>query len=137
MQHQSQALYWYTMLDDSDLLSAIKVWSTEHDTVLRELCSAFTNRRLFKGERIAQPLTDEQRQQLCQQYATTFNITPQEAEYFFVEHVSTSNTYSEKGESIGILFKDGLVHDIAEASDMLNMETLTYKPQKRYLFRWE
>ena len=52
-----------------------------------------------------------------------------------MEHISTSNTYSEKGESIGILLKDGTVRDIAEASDMLNMETLTYKPQKRYLFR--
>jgi hypothetical protein len=66
-----------------------------------------------------------------------FNISEQDAEFFFVEHVSTSNTYSENGESIGIFFKDGSVRDIAEASDMLNMETLTYKPQKRYLFRWE
>jgi hypothetical protein len=62
-------------------------------------------------------------------------VSKADAEYFFVEHVSTSNTYSENGEAIGILFKDGSVRDIANASDMLNMETLTYKPQKRYLFK--
>ena len=137
MQTQDAALYWYTMLDDSDLLSAIKVWSTHQDTTLRELCLAFTNRRLFKGERINDALSNEQRLGLIKRYMEQFNISEQDAEFFFVEHVSTSNTYSENGESIGIFFKDGSVRDIAEASDMLNMETLTYKPQKRYLFRWE
>ena len=137
MQTQDTALYWYTMLDDSDLLSAIKVWSTLQDTTLRELCLAFTNRRLFKGERINDALSNEQRLGLIKRYMEQFNINEQDAEFFFVEHVSTSNTYSENGESIGIFFKDGSVRDIAEASDMLNMETLTYKPQKRYLFRWE
>ena len=137
MQTQDAALYWYTMLDDSDLLSAIKVWSTLQDTTLRELCLAFTNRRLFKGERINDALSNEQRLGLINRYMEQFNISEQDAEFFFVEHVSTSNTYSENGESIGIFFKDGSVRDIAEASDMLNMETLTYKPQKRYLFRWE
>jgi hypothetical protein len=62
-------------------------------------------------------------------------VNHEDAEYFFVEHISTSNTYSEKGEAIDILDKDGSVRDIADASDMLNMETLTYKPQKRYLFK--
>lgn len=137
MQTQDAALYWYTMLDDSDLLSAIKVWSTLQDTTLRELCLAFTNRRLFKGERINDALSNEQRLGLIKKYMEQFNISEQDAEFFFVEHVSTSNTYSENGESIGIFFKDGSVRDIAKASDMLNMETLTYKPQKRYLFRWE
>jgi HD superfamily phosphohydrolase len=134
MQTQNEALSWYTLLDDSDLLSAIKVWSTGDDMVLRELCDAFTNRKLFKGEILLESLSDNEYSSLIDKYVQRYGITNEEASYFFVEHVSTSNTYSEKGESIGILFKDGAVRDIAEASDMLNMETLTYKPQKRYLF---
>lgn len=134
MQTQNEALSWYTLLDDSDLLSAIKVWSTGDDIVLRELCDAFTNRKLFKGEILLDSLSDDEYKSLIDKYVQRYGITNEEALYFFVEHVSTSNTYSEKGESIGILFKDGTVRDIAEASDMLNMETLTYKPQKRYLF---
>ena len=134
MQTQNEALSWYTLLDDSDLLSAIKVWSTGDDVVLRELCDAFTNRKLFKGEILLDSLLDDEYKSLIDKYVHRYGITNEEASYFFVEHVSTSNTYSEKGESIGILFKDGTVRDIAEASDMLNMETLTYKPQKRYLF---
>lgn len=132
-----KALQQYALLDDSDLLSAIKVWIQCEDKVLSILCQHFTNRQLFKGQRIAHPLTTEETQQLCIHYASKYAVTQQEAQYFFVEHISTSNTYSENGESIGILLKDGSVRDIAEASDMLNMETLTFKPQKRYLFKLE
>ena len=123
------------MLDDADLLSAIKVWIGCEDKVLSELCQCFTNRRLFKGKLLDQPLSTEQVEALSEQYAERFGIDKADAHYFFVEHVSTSNTYSEKGEAIGILYKDGMVKDIADASDMLSMESLTFKPQKRYLFR--
>ena len=129
------ALNQYAMLDDADLLSAIKVWIGCEDKVLSELCQCFTNRRLFKGKLLDQPLSQEQVEALSEQYAERFGINKADAHYFFVEHVSTSNTYSEKGEAIGILYKDGMVKDIADASDMLSMESLTFKPQKRYLFR--
>lgn len=129
------ALNQYAMLDDADLLSAIKVWIGCEDKVLSELCQCFTNRRLFKGKLLDQPLSQEQVEVLSEQYAERFGIDKADAHYFFVEHVSTSNTYSEKGEAIGILYKDGMVKDIADASDMLSMESLTFKPQKRYLFR--
>lgn len=132
--NDQQALAKYALLDDSDLLSAIKIWMQNEDKVLAHLSHCFTNRQLFKGKRIDNPLTIDEYQALCQKYASYFGVSIQDAHYFFVEHVSTSNTYSENGESIGILDKNGNVNDIAEASDMLNMETLTYKPQKRYLF---
>lgn len=128
-------LKWYAALDDSDLLSAIKVWINSGDKVLGVLCECFSNRQLFKGKLLSSSLTDEERKVLCDEYVARFGVSKAEAEYFFVEHVSTSNTYSEKGEAIDILYKDGSVRNIAEASEMLNMETLTYKPQKRYLFR--
>jgi HD superfamily phosphohydrolase len=127
-------LKWYAALDDSDLLSAIKVWINSGDKVLNVLCECFCNRQLFKGKLLSSSLTEEEREALCNEYVARFGVSKYEAEYFFVEHVSTSNTYSEKGEAIDILYKDGSVRDIAEASEMLNMETLTYKPQKIYLF---
>lgn len=131
---RSTLLAHYAALDDSDLLSAIKVWSQSEDKVLSVLCECFTNRQLFKSKQLEAPLAETERAALREQYATRFGISHEEAEYFFVEHVSTSNTYSEKGEAIDILDKDGNIRDIADASEMLNMETLTYKPQKIYLF---
>lgn len=128
-------LKWYAALDDADLLSAIKVWVNSGDKVLSVLSNCFTNRQLFKGKLLEGPLTAAEHKALQEEYASRFGVNHEDAEYFFVEHISTSNTYSEKGEAIDILDKDGSVRDIADASDMLNMETLTYKPQKRYLFK--
>ncbi len=132
--HDNHALAQYALLDDSDILSAIKAWQKHDDTVLRLLSEAFVNRRLFKGKLLDAPLSRSAQAALRQEYAARFGITEQEAEYFFVEHVSTSNTYSEKDDSIDILYNDGTVRDIADASDMLNLQTLTYKPHKQYLF---
>ena len=132
--HDSYALNQYALLDDSDILSAIKAWQAHPDTTLRLLAEAFVNRRLFKGRLLQQPLAKRERAELQRQYATRFGISLNEAEYFFSEHISTSNTYSEKDDSIDILYNDGTVRNIAEASDMLNLQTLTYKPQKLYLF---
>jgi HD superfamily phosphohydrolase len=124
----------YAALDDSDLLSAIKTWMNSEDKVLNVLCECFTHRQLFKSKLLDEPLSIEEKEALREQYAKRFGVTKEDADYFFVEHISTSNTYSEKGEAIDIMYKDGSVRDIAEASEMLNMETLTYKPQKIYLF---
>ena len=135
--HSDYALQQYALLDDSDILSAIKVWMSSDDRVLSALCQCFTNRRLFKGRLLDAPLTEDERQSLREQYAAQLGVSEKEAEYFFVEHVSTSNTYSEKDDSINILYKDGTIRDIADASDMLNIQTLTYKPKKLYLFYYK
>ena len=50
--------------------------------------------------------------------------------------MSTSNTYSEKADTIDILYSDGTVRDIAEASEILDLAALTRKPIKRYLFKY-
>lgn len=101
--NSSELLVHYALLDDSDLLSAIKVWMNSEDTVLRVLCHCFTNRSLFKGKLLNQPLTEDEHQALCERYATHYGISTTEAKFFFIEHISTSNTYSEKGEAIDIL----------------------------------
>ncbi len=130
------ALEQYALLDDSDILSAIKVWMSSEDKVLRLLSQSFTNRRLFKGRLLETPLTEAERQELREQYAAQLGVSAADAESFFVEHVLTSNTYSEKDDSIDILFKDGSVRDIASASEILDLNALTRKPRKLYLYEY-
>ena len=132
----SEALDRYALLDDNDVLSAIKVWIGGEDKVLSLLSESFINRQLFRGELIEAPLTDAQKAALNKEYAQALGISEQEAEYMWSEHVSTSNTYSEKADSIGILYNDGKIRDISEASEILDLAALTRKPTKRYLFKY-
>jgi len=133
---ESEALDQYALLDDNDVLSAIKAWIAGPDKVLSMLCRSFIDRRLFRGERIENALTEEQRNTLNKEYAEMFGVSEQDAAYLWSEHVSTSNTYSEKADTIDILYSDGTLRDIADASEILDLEALTRKPIKRYLFKY-
>ena len=132
----SEALEQYALLDDNDVLSAIKSWIAGPDKVLSLLSRSFINRQLFRGQLLEAPLTEAQKNELNRQYAAALGIDEKEAEYCWSEHVSTSNTYSEKADSIDILYSDGTVRDIASASEILDLAALTRKPIKRYLFKY-
>jgi hypothetical protein len=129
-----EALDNFALLDDSDILCAIKAWSNHTDLVLSTLCHDFSNRKLFKVE----ILTDKDRgealqKQFLKDYQQHIGISEYEAGYFLgVETVST-DTYSPEDDTIDILQKDGTVKDIAEASDMLNIQVLTKKVEKHFL----
>jgi uncharacterized protein len=126
------ALENFALLDDSDVVSAIKVWSSHPDFVLSTLCKAFTDRKLFKVEIGTEPIDDTKRKFHLQQYIDYFNVTLNEAAYFMGEEIVSTDTYSPEDDSINILYKDGTVKDIADASDMLNIAVLTKKVEKHY-----
>ena len=132
----SEALEQYALLDDNDVLCAIKAWISSEDKVLSMLSKSFINRRLFRGELIDAPLTEAQKKAMNAEFAATYGVSETDAEYLWCEHISTSNTYSEKADSIDILYSDGTVRDIATASEILDLEALTRKPIKRYLFKY-
>ena len=60
----SEALEQYALLDDTDVLSAIKAWISSDDKVLSALSRSFVHRQLFRGELLDAPLTDAQKQAL-------------------------------------------------------------------------
>ena len=133
---RSEALDQYALLDDNDVLSAIKAWVSSDDKVLRLLSESFINRQLFHGELLDAPMSPADIASLNQRYADSLGLTTEDASYLWSEHVSTSNTYSEKADTIDILYSDGTVRDIAEASEILDLAALTRKPIKRYLFKY-
>src|SRR5690554_2044685 len=53
------ALIRFMDLDDNDICTALKVWSSHRDTVLSVLSEAMVNRRLFKIEISVQPFGEE------------------------------------------------------------------------------
>jgi HD superfamily phosphohydrolase len=123
----------YIELDDTDVMSAVKVWMGSDDVVLRELSRGFVERRLFKavaGEDIS--LYNEEN--MRRMYAERFGIDENLARYFYVEEVVRSNTYNPDGANILIMYNDGRLDDVAHASDMMNVDMMREMIEKRYLF---
>ena len=59
-------------------------------------------------------------------------VNEHEAQYLFSTDAVSTNMYSEVDDSIDILYKDGSTKDIAQASDMLNIQLLSKRVQKYY-----
>lgn len=130
---EEQCLKHFVDLDDSDIWCALKVWSSHSDKILSRLSSDIINRRIFKVEITDEPVGENKITALQERIAAAMNITLKEASYFFAIHPIEKNMYDEKDDSIDIIYKDGRIKNIAEASDMLNISLLSKKIRKYYL----
>ncbi len=130
-----EVLEQFSALDDNDILSAIKVWAKHSDNVLSTLSRFFVNRQLFKTK-ILDNIDKEQeiKSKMLQNIMNKLDLTEKEAHYFVGENTVFTDTYSRDDETIDILYKDNSVRDISDASDMLNIDVLTKKIEKHYLF---
>ncbi len=132
--HNMTALDWFTELDDSDIWCALKEWSKDKDFVLAELSKRILTRNLFKTEissaKFSQDLLNEKRKQTAEK----LNISIEEASYFvFTDKISNKAYSPNKEEAIKILQKQNLVTDIADASDISNIKTLSETVEKYFI----
>ncbi|GHV28037.1 phosphohydrolase [Bacteroidia bacterium] len=127
-----QALQAFVDLDDNDIWSALKVWAQHPDKVLSLLSASLLNRRLFKIEIEPKPFASEYWAEKQRHFEQKYQMTPEEAAYLISSDEVSTNMYNEADDSIAILYKDGATQDIAEASDMLNIELLSKKVGKYY-----
>ncbi|MCX7986498.1 MAG: HD domain-containing protein [Bacteroidales bacterium] len=130
-EEMAEILQNFLLLDDSDILSAIKVWQHHPDKVLSMLCQQMNNRRLFRIELHSKPIDPQRIMELRKRVAQKYAFTDEEAEYFVFEGTVWSDTYNIVDDRISILYNDGHLVDIAEASDMLNIQVLS-KIVKKY-----
>jgi HD superfamily phosphohydrolase len=127
-----QTLEHFVNLDDNDIWSALKVWTKHADKVLSILSSHLVNRRLFKTEIEQQPFSHGYMGKKIDAYSRKYRLSYEEALYLTAYDEISTNMYNEADDNIAILYKDGTIKDIAEASDMLNIELLSKKIKKYY-----
>jgi hypothetical protein len=91
------------------------------------------DRHLFKVEVTEDRPTDEYIEEKLNQIAAAMDITKDDARYMLTLTEIGKDMYNPEDDSIGILYKDGTVKDIAEASEILNVQLLSKKIRKYYL----
>ena len=123
----------FIQLDDNDIWTALKVWSNHPDKVLSTLSLGMINRNIFKVENSAEPIGEDRIKELTLQISQQLGITLSEANNFVSTPSIEKNMYDPADDSIDIIYKDGTIKNIAEASDMLNISLLSKKVKKYYL----
>ena len=126
------ALSHFANLDDADVLCTLKEWTGHPDPILSNLSLALINRRLFKIKLSNSALSEHKLNNFRQLSVDRFNITLKEADFFVIEGEITNSAYDSEAGSINILYKNGKLKDIKEASD-INLEGLTKPVRKHFV----
>ncbi|ETD21748.1 MULTISPECIES: HD domain-containing protein [Prevotellaceae] len=132
-EEDDRALAYYVQLDDNDIWSALKVWATSDDKILSVLSADIINRRLFKVEIHEESIQQEQLEALREKLSTQFGISYNDTQYLLSADTIRKDMYDVNDDHISILYKDGTIKDIAEASEILNVSLLSKKIVKYYL----
>lgn len=128
-----EALHMYEELDDSDIWSAMKAWKHHEDKILSTLATNMLDRRLFKVEVHEEPIAAERIDELQTSIAAKMGIAKEDAHYMMSVNTIQKDMYSTDDDSIDILYKDGTIRSITEASEILNVQLLSRKVRKYYL----
>ncbi|MEI5984061.1 HD domain-containing protein [Sphingobacterium sp. PU5-4] len=123
-------LTWFTRLDDTDIMSAIKSWADHPDLILSKLCGKIIRRELFRTEMSNEPFSESYLEELRERVAERFGLSAQEVGYFVYDQVVGNSAYDSSTGKICVLDKHGELKDIAEASDLSNIEALTKRVNK-------
>jgi hypothetical protein len=129
-----EALLMYEELDDSDIWSAMKAWRHCDDKILSRLAGGMLDRRIFRVEVNDNPVSEDEISTLAARIAEHEKVTEDEArQYLMSVNTIQKDMYSMDDDHIGILYKDGTVKDVSEASELLNVSLLSKKIRKYYL----
>ncbi|MBQ9212918.1 MAG: HD domain-containing protein [Bacteroidales bacterium] len=127
-------LDFFAQLDDSDIISSIKVWQFSDDFVLSNLCNRLINRKLFKIEIFPNECPDDKFMEIRKNVLQKQICPKQYIDYFVIRGTLYNKAYSRgKDETIKIVMKDGLVKDIASASDISNVSALSKTVKKSFI----
>ena len=123
----------FCMLDDFDVMSAVKHWMNYPDKVLSHLCRSLIDRTLLKVKLQAVPFEEETVSKLRKKAAEQLGISQKEAAYLVFTGETVNTTYDPSDERINILFKDGSVKDISKVDNALIHQTLASPVKKFYI----
>ena len=123
----------FCKLDDYDIISAIKRWSTHTDPILSLLCTRFLDRRLYKSKIQAEPISESFLQEKQQQAKKQFGLSDADVHYMCFTGIATNTAYQSKEEKINILYKDGTVKDITQVDNTMIQQNLSTQVKKFYI----
>ena len=129
----SQTLDLFAQLDDSDIISALKAWQKQEDFILSSLSKMIINRDLLKIKLTEEKPSAEELHDLQERFAITNHISMAETNYFIFKGKIKNQAYSKEAEPIRILKKDKTIEDVVDASDQLNLKSLSKSVVKYYI----
>ena len=132
-EQNEEILELFSMLDDYDIISAVKAWKYSDDFILSKLSQKLIDRklnRIYISDTEFEPSTIDQ---CTKQIAHKYNISVDDASWFVTSGKLENHAYDFQDQEIKILFKDKHSSDISIASDQLDRHFLEKSVTKHFL----
>lgn len=124
----------FSKLDDSDVVVCLKQWQFHPDRVLSIISKGLVDRDLFKVSIQGGKFKKDEINTLKEKVQGVYNLPKKDLKYFIISDSVKNNAYSKNtGEQINIMGKNNQIRDIAIASDVSNVSTLSRKVEKFFI----
>jgi HD superfamily phosphohydrolase len=123
----------FANLDDFDIICALKSWINNDDFILSNFSKMIINRDLLKIKLNSEKFSKAELESLQLNFSKENEISIQDSSYFIFKGKIKNQAYSVQAEPIRILKKDNSVEDVVEASDQLNLKSISKEVTKYYL----
>ncbi len=125
------ALFNFSLLDDSDIIGAIKMWQFHDDYILSTLSDSIINRKLFHIKTVEKDEQQHKIKHYKKQFGTELNIDEDALSYLVFGGNLKNQAYDLKAEPIRIQTKNKKIMDVLDASDQYNLRALS-EPVMKY-----
>lgn len=119
-------------LDDHDVWGALKMWKDHPDRILSLLSRMILERQLFQIRLSVDLINKEEVEKIRDAIAEEYKTLRMETAYLFSHGIVSNEAYAT-GKQINILMKSGALLDIADASDLPNIQAISKIVKKNYL----
>ncbi|MDD2425061.1 MAG: HD domain-containing protein [Bacteroidales bacterium] len=133
--NRKEVLDKFALLDDTDIMSAIKQWQFCEDRILALLSNMLVCRRLPKVILSNEPVPRKRLEQIREEMLSSELVNSGEIDYFLQSSELFNSGYDIKGEEIAILCKDLGIRSVHEVSDMLSAKAFSQITKKYFLCR--
>ncbi len=115
--HSRELLGRFSRLDDYDVMMALKLWSTASDPLLAYLASGIIDRKLLRVALRSEPFDPSYIKGIKDKLVQQHGFTAEMADGLVITGKETNTAYSVARDEINILYKDGRVLPMSEATD--------------------
>lgn len=128
-----EALTQFALLDDYDVMGAIKLWQFSTDFVLAELCKMIVNRELLKIDMSEEKPVASKIQTLKAQLLDHYPISANDSDYFVFKGKLKNIAYNKESVPIRIIKKDRSVEVLEDTSEPLQVRALSKAVTKYFV----
>lgn len=121
----------FAQLDDSDVISALKLWQSHEDKTLSLLSQFIIQRKLPLSLIISEPISNEKVEQIKNEVKKLYSI--EDAGYFVHQKELSVLAYNDTKDPIKLLLKNGEILELQKADNQVLVKDLRKKITRYHL----